>query len=150
MNSKSAWYHKNKHDPEWLKQHQEKGNAWRRANKERVKASYKKQKLQRPEAWLLKQAKRRAKEKSLEFTLTLEDIKIPEKCPIMDKVLQYIPDGYSDYSPSIDRVDSSKGYTKDNIQIISTIANRMKWNATQEQLLTFCRGVLALQQGGAP
>ncbi len=148
-NPKSAWYHKNKQDPEWRKQHQEKGNAWRRANKDRVKASYKGQKLRRPEAWLLKQAKTRAKDKGLEFTLVLEDIVIPERCPIMGEILQYIPDGYSDYSPSIDRIDSKKGYVKENIQIISSIANRMKWTATQEQLTTFAKGVLALE-GGLP
>ncbi len=44
-----------------------------------------------------------------------------------------------------DRIDSANGYTKDNIQVISSIANRMKWNATKEQLLTFCKGVLSLE-----
>lgn len=100
--------------------------------------------------WLLKQAKKRAKDKGLEFSLTLEDIKIPQRCPIMDEILQYIPGGYSDYSPSIDRIDSSRGYTKDNIQIISSIANRMKWNATKEQLLTFCQGILSLEGRSGP
>lgn len=141
-----SWYERNKHDAEWLKQHQEKGNKWRRENKERVKESYIRSKLANPEKFLLKQAKQRAKEKDLEFSLTLEDIIIPEKCPIMGEVLNYIPNGYSDYSPSIDRVDSSRGYTKENIQIISSIANRMKWNATHEQLITFCKGVLAREK----
>jgi hypothetical protein len=67
----------------------------------------------------------------------------------MGEIMQYIPDGYSDYSPSIDRIDCKRGYVKDNIQIISSIANRMKWTATQEQLLTFAKGVLALE-GGLP
>lgn len=66
----------------------------------------------------------------------------------MGEKLQYIPGGYSDYSPSIDRIDSTKGYTKDNIQIISSIANRMKWNATKEQLITFAKGILSLEIGG--
>lgn len=144
---KNTWYERNRHDPEWLKRHQEQGNEWRRNNKEAVKASYKKSKLKHPEKFLLKQAKKRSLDKGLEFSLVLDDIIIPECCPIMGEVLQYIPNGYSDYSPSIDRVDSKKGYVKDNIQIISSIANRMKWTATQEQLLTFARGVLALEGG---
>lgn len=134
-----------KENPEKLQEHYEKQNAWRNENKWSGYASYHRSKLKEPERWLLKQARTRAKDKNLEFDLVLEDIKIPQRCPIMDEILQYIPHAYSDYSPSIDRVDSSRGYTKDNIQIISTIANRMKWNATKEQLLTFCQGVLSLE-----
>lgn len=71
---------------------------------------------------------------------------IPETCPIMGEPLKWIPNGFSPYSPSVDRIDSSKGYIKGNIQVISSIANRMKWNATREQLLTFCQGVLAREK----
>lgn len=63
----------------------------------------------------------------------------------MDEPLEWIPFGYHPYSPSIDRKDSSKGYIKGNVWVISSIANRMKWNATKEQLLTFCQGVLSLE-----
>ena len=38
-------------------------------------------------------------------------------------------------SPSIDRIDSTKGYTKDNIQIISWRANRIKNDSTPEELM---------------
>lgn len=145
----TKWWQELKANPERLAAHYEKQNKWRQENPGAVKKSYKKAKLNKPEVWLLKQAKRRSKEKDLEFTLTLEDIVIPYRCPIMGEVLQYIPNGYSDYSPSIDRIDSKKGYVKDNIQIISSIANRMKWTATQEQLITFAKGVLALE-GGLP
>jgi hypothetical protein len=145
----TKWWAELKADPVKLEAHYEKQNQWRRQNPKAVKDSYKKAKLNRPELWLLKQAKKRAKDKGLEFSLVLEDIVIPTHCPIMGEPLQYIPDGYSDYSPSLDRVDSSKGYTKDNIQVISSIANRMKWNATREQLITFCKGVLAREEGSA-
>lgn len=94
-----------------------------------------------------KQAKARAKLKGHEFNLEITDIVIPEYCPIMQEKLEWIPYGFHPYSPSIDRIDSSKGYTKDNIQVISSIANRMKWNATREQLITFCKGVLSLEGG---
>lgn len=138
-----------KHDKDWLKAYREQNNRWRRENPEAVRASWKKQKENNPEKWLFKQAKSRAKLKGHEFNLELQDIVIPEKCPIMGVKMEWIPYGFNPYSPSIDRIDSTKGYTKDNIQVISSIANRMKWNATREQLITFCKGVLALEKEDA-
>ena len=44
---------------------------------------------------------------------------------------------------SLDRIDSSKGYTPENIQVISRIANVMKNNATEQELISFAKGVLA-------
>lgn len=79
----------------------------------------------RPEYFLWMGAKHRAKRKNLEFNLKLDDIKIPEICPVF---------GTPMVSPSIDRFDNTKGYTKDNIQIISHRANTLKTDATIEEL----------------
>lgn len=51
------------------------------------------------------------------------------------------------WTPSIDRIDATKGYTKDNIQVISKQANAMKWDSTKEELVEFAKGVLALEGG---
>ena len=75
-------------------------------------------------------AKSRAKKKDREFNLELSDITIPERCPILGVLLQY----NSDYAPSIDRIDSSKGYIKGNVRVISKRANVLKNNATIEEL----------------
>lgn len=45
--------------------------------------------------------------------------------------------GGSDNSPSLDRIDSTKGYIKRNIQVISKLANSMKNSANKQQLKTF-------------
>jgi len=42
-----------------------------------------------------------------------------------------------DESYSVDRIDSSLGYTFDNLQIISAKANRAKNNLTEEELQKF-------------
>lgn len=39
------------------------------------------------------------------------------------------------YSPSIDRIDSTKGYTKDNIQWLTHSANCHKYNKSGEQII---------------
>lgn len=77
-------------------------------------------------------AKQRAKERGLEFTIELEDLNIPELCPVLGIPLKF-KEGRNN-APSLDRVDPEKGYTKDNIQIISTKANQLKSNATLPQL----------------
>lgn len=43
------------------------------------------------------------------------------------------------YSPSIDRIDSNKGYTKENTQIVIWQYNLMKGEITKEELLVICK-----------
>ena len=45
-------------------------------------------------------------------------------------------------SPSIDRIDSNKGYIKGNVRIISLRANMMKNDANLQELEEFCKNVL--------
>lgn len=45
--------------------------------------------------------------------------------------------GKSDASP--DRIDSSKGYIKDNVQWVHKQVNRMKWNMTEARFVEFCK-----------
>lgn len=113
---------------------------WQKNNPEKV--------LQRKREWMknpvnrmkhtLNQAKRRAKEKGIEFSLSIEDLlPFPEYCPILDIKLNYSgsnKQGFINDSASIDRVDSSKGYTKDNVMIVSWRANRIKADSTLVEL----------------
>ncbi len=97
-----------------------------------------------PAKRLLWAAKRRAKLSNLEFDLVEQDIVIPEKCPYLKIPLVHSrPRGDSRRDiASLDRIDPSKGYTKDNIEVMSWLANTMKNNATPELLVTFAKEVL--------
>jgi hypothetical protein len=90
---------------------------------------------------LFNSCKNRAVKKNLEFNLELSDIIIPEKCPILEiPIFTGTKNNYST-SPSVDRIDNTKGYIKGNIKVISMLANTMKNNATKEQLLLFCKNM---------
>lgn len=82
-------------------------------------------------------AKRRAISNGLEFTLVEEDIKIPAHCPILKtELICDMSHGYHrDQAPSLDRKNPERGYTPDNIWVISWKANRLKSNATPEELI---------------
>jgi hypothetical protein len=43
---------------------------------------------------------------------------------------------------SIDRINSSKGYLRGNVQFVCDIVNRMKSDMAQEDLLFWCRNIL--------
>jgi len=82
---------------------------------------------------MLHNAKSRAKAKGLEFSLTIEDIKIPDACPVLGIPLQRGIGQSSDNSPTLDRIDSSQGYTKDNVIVISKRANTIKNSGTPQE-----------------
>lgn len=92
--------------------------------------------------YMFKAAKQRAERKGLEFTITEDDIIIPDKCPILNVPFQFGTKASYDYSPSLDRIDTTKGYIKGNVWVISKKANTMKSNATWEELKTFATNIL--------
>ena len=83
---------------------------------------------------LLRAAKTRAKKHGLVFDLDLSDISIPEKCPVLGIPLFRIGAKQSPNSPSIDRVDPLKGYVKSNVQVISWRANKLKSDASVDEI----------------
>jgi len=80
--------------------------------------------------------KKRAKKNGIEFNLDVCDIPmIPEYCPILGiKIIANKLSGPIDSSPSLDRINPKIGYIKGNIRIISNRANRIKADATLEEL----------------
>ena len=100
----------------------------------------KKKRLENPQYYLWKAAKRRAKAKDLDFNITPDDIIIPQLCPLLNiPIIHTVGKGKrSDNSPSLDRIDNRLGYVKGNILVVSWRANFLKSDAslTELQLLT--------------
>lgn len=114
-------------------------------NKELVlalcKNYYDQLKISRPEVLLLRSAKHRSKVNNLPINITLEDIVIPEYCPILKIKLECSKGNASKNSPSLDKIVPELGYVKGNIQVISNLANTMKWDANFEELVNFAEWV---------
>jgi len=70
---------------------------------------------------------------------TWSAIEYPKVCPVLDIDLDWGMNGRQPNSPSLDRIDSTKGYIKGNVMLMSGLANSMKQNATVEQLKQFGR-----------
>ena len=85
---------------------------------------------------LLSKARRSAILRGQECTLTLDDFEIPTHCPIFSMPLRDTTGTgrRSDDTASIERIDNSLGYIPGNVVIISWKANRLKNNATMEEL----------------
>jgi len=99
---------------------------------------------------LLASAKNRAKEKGLEFSLTLEHLLALAKrkrCPISNKLFTWkthIDDHSSNQtadSPALDRIDPHRGYTPDNVWLIGSRMNTIKNDATPRELALISRAV---------
>lgn len=94
---------------------------------------------------LLSNAKSRAKKENLPFNLTIDDVVIPEHCPVLGIPLSR--GGDKDDSPSIDRIVPELGYVRGNIAVISYRANRIKNNATPDELRRIADWVAGQCQG---
>jgi hypothetical protein len=114
--------------------------ACRSSNLEHARAAVTRVQIWRennPVGEMLRRARRRAKEEGAPFSLTAEDIHIPEYCPILGIKLQRAKGRVKDNSPSLDKIIPTKGYIPGNVQVISSKANVMKNNATPRELRLF-------------
>lgn len=113
-----------------------KNNNWKPEYGRRYKEKH-------PEQILYSSAKRRAQNKNIPFSISRDDIIIPEFCPILGIKLEAREghNGGHAASPSLDRIIPELGYVKDNVWVISLLANNMKSSANKEQLLKFASWV---------
>lgn len=87
-----------------------------------------------PARRILYAAKSRAKAKGLAFTLRVENLlPLPEKCPVLGTPLYQGTRHDCNNAHSIDRLDNAKGYTPDNIRVVSRRANDLKGDARLDE-----------------
>lgn len=87
---------------------------------------------------LMGDLKRRAKKANLPHELTLEQfklwrIKIGDRCQITGVPVSWEPHQWN--TGSVDRIDSSKGYTLDNVQLVIWPINMMKNDLTHNEAI---------------
>lgn len=117
---------------DYQKNHPEKLKKWKTNRVERNR-----------EKWLFAIAKSRSKERNIEFNIELSDIIIPEYCPYLGCKLTTIQGkGLVNTNSSLDRINPKQGYIKGNVEVISWLANKMKANASIEELKQFAKYIL--------
>lgn len=97
----------------------------------------------------LQAAKTRCKDTDIDFTVELQDLTpFPLTCPVLGIELDWLYEGRGgcDRSPSLDRLDPTQGYVKDNVAIISSKANRIKNDGNIEEVAAVLRW-LEMQKG---
>ena len=105
-----------------------------------IAATYKYRKSN-PERHMHRVARHRAETRGLEFNIEVSDIIITDTCPLLGVPMSLYSED-KDYRPSLDRIDSAKGYIKGNIHVICYRANRLKNNATPDEILTLALNLL--------
>jgi hypothetical protein len=90
-------------------------------------------------------AKTRAKANGWTFSLTKDWLAsaIVDRCPLLGIELSYSNTAALRDSAAIDRVDSNHGYVPENCWIISMQANRIKSNATVDEIEAVARSLRA-------
>jgi hypothetical protein len=107
-------------------------DAYRRSNLSKINEYAKVYKKQNIENSLLYAARSRAKQFGIQIDIDIEDIVVPEFCPVLGIKLSV--DGDKNNSPSLDKMIPERGYTKGNVKVISWRANWIKNNATPEEI----------------
>ncbi len=157
-----AYHNKLKHDPEYVQGRRDYGKRYRKNQREQNPDQVKKawrdqaQNYRGSEHWLedrkkdydrnrlkhlVRSARVRAKKFDLPFDISHEDLVIPEFCPVLGIPIllncgdaRRIPN-----APSIDKVIPSRGYVKGNVVVVSWRANKLKSDATIEELGNLAR-----------
>jgi hypothetical protein len=152
---------------EWRKANQEEARARDRATYHRNKASraiaakkyrakyprkrteeYKKARQRRPWMMALTNAKHRSTKKSWAFDLTREwcEQNWTGHCAVSGLPFVFGTQTHFPFSPSIDRIDSTKGYTQGNCRFVLFAINSFRGTGTDQDMLHIARAIIQYNQ----
>lgn len=119
-------------------------NAWRKANRTIVRMWTEKNRKKRRAAYMLYGVRKSAKEKNLPFDLTIEWLDERLKFGLCE--LSGLPFDMEAKrganSPSVDKIDPSKGYVQANCRVILWSLNRAKSNYSEEYFISIMEAVV--------
>lgn len=129
-----------------------KSTLWARKNKDRVRENDLKRKgtLEGKLISLVTQSRYRAKEKGLLHNVDVKFLRglyeYQKGLCALSGIVMSIRGSYGSteywHSISIDRIDSTKGYTSDNVQLLCTGVNKIKGCMSDDRFIMFCKGVV--------
>lgn len=147
---KNRYYENNEPDKEKQKLYSQKyqenlTEEEKELQKQRRREHMKRRRMENPVKFMVYDAKKRAKKKDIEFTISESDISIPRFCPVLGIELRQGDGKREASSPSLDRFDNNEGYIPDNVRVISCRANALKNDAElweMELIVKYMRGEL--------
>jgi hypothetical protein len=124
--------------PDWQKQRLAK-------NRENSREWHRRTRQNSPAKVLLDGVKKRAKKRNLTFDLTLEwaEARWTGRCELTDIPFELGRSKLGPLSPSVDKIDPTKGYLKENCRIILLAINWMKSSGTDAQMYSVAEALLA-------
>lgn len=99
-----------------------------------------------PELVMWRSARARSKHDGTPFSIAVSDIKIPAQCPVFGVSLCQGDGSQQDNSPSLDKFIPELGYIPGNVQVISWRANKLKRDASPDELVKLAEWALSKLQ----
>jgi hypothetical protein len=136
IKERSRQYYREQYKIKWLNATEaEKAERRKKCNEQTSKTKpWLTRRKRRPAAYLYNVAKQRCKRTGTEFSITAEDIYVPDFCPLLGVKLDPYAESV-DVHPSLDRINPKLGYIKGNVWVVSHRANRIKSDASSEELV---------------